>query len=196
MNKDIVIDIIETSFTNNDIIIKWLYYFINHTKNKRRGARLLILIDSYRLYMTIPFHNLVTKNKIVLFCLPPYSTYLTQPLDIGVFQLFKHYHTDAIDKVVRLGDEKFGKFKFLATFQSFRHQTFKPTTICHAFKSTGLVPFDPDVVPDKIRENKPKEQKLPFELPLLLLSHYTNVPLKDLLLLSSMDKSYREHMPN
>ena len=42
----------------------------------------------------------------------------------------------------------------MAAFQSFRHQTFKSTTICHAFKSTGLVPFDPDVVVDKIREKQ------------------------------------------
>ena len=99
--------------------------------------------------MTIPFHNLATENKIVLFRLPPHSTHLTQPLDVGVFQPFKHYHTDAIDKAVRLGDEKFGKLEFLAAFQSFRNQTFKPTTIRHAFESTGLVPFDPDVVLDK-----------------------------------------------
>ena len=70
--------------------------------------------------MTMPFHNLATENNIVLFRLPPHSTYLTQPLDVGVFQPFKQYHTDAIDKAVRLGDEKFGKLEFLAAFQSFR----------------------------------------------------------------------------
>ncbi len=53
-----------------------------------------------------------------------------------------------------MGDEKFGKPEFLAAFQSFRNQTFKPTTIRHAFKSTGLVPFNPDVVLDKIREKQ------------------------------------------
>ena len=81
--------------------------------------------------MTISFHNLATKNKIVLFRLLPHFTHLTQPLDVGVFQPFKHYYTDTIDKAVRLGDEKFGKLEFLTVFQSFRHQTFKSTTICH-----------------------------------------------------------------
>ena len=103
--------------------------------------------------MTLPFHNLATKNKIVLFYLPTHSTHLTQPLNIGVFQYFKHYHTDVIDNAVWLSDEKFGKLEFLAAFQSFCNQTFKPTTIRHAFKSTGLVPFNPDIVLDKIREN-------------------------------------------
>ena len=42
--------------------------------------------------MTISFHNLATENKIVLFRLLPHSKYLTQPLNLGVFQLFKHYY--------------------------------------------------------------------------------------------------------
>lgn len=41
--------------------------------------------------------------------------------------------------------------EFLAVFQSFCNQIFKPTTIRRAFKSTGLVPFNPNVVFDQIR---------------------------------------------
>ncbi len=104
--------------------------------------------------MTIPFHNLANKNKIVLFCLLPYSTHLTQPLKVGIFQPFKYYHTDVIDKAVWLGNEKFGKVEFLAAFQSFRNQTFKPTTIRYAFNSTGLVLFNPDVILNKICEKQ------------------------------------------
>ena len=104
--------------------------------------------------MTVPFHNLATKNKIILFRLPPHSTLLNQPLGVGVFQPFKHYYTNAIDKAVRLDDKKFGKLEFLTAFQSFRNQTFKPSSIRHAFKSTVLVLFNPDVVLDKIREKQ------------------------------------------
>ena len=109
--------------------------------------------------MTIPFHNVVTENKIVLFHLPPHSTHLTKPLDVGVFQPFKHYHTDAIDKAVQLGDE------FLSAFQSFRNQPFKLTTIRHAFKSTSLVSFDPDIVLDKVCEKQAQRVETAFRTP-------------------------------
>ena len=99
--------------------------------------------------MTILFYNLATKNKIVLFRVLPHSIYLTQPLNIGVFWPFKHYHTDAIDKAIWLRDKKFGKLEFLAAFQLCRNQIFRLTTICHIFKSTGLVFFHPNVVFDK-----------------------------------------------
>ena len=61
---------------------------------------------------------------------------------------------DAIDKAVWLGDKKFGKLEFLAAFQSFCNQTFKPTIICHAFKSIGLVLFNSNIVFDKICEKQ------------------------------------------
>ena len=95
--------------------------------------------------MTVHFHNLAIKNKMILFCLLPLSTHLTQPLDVAALQV------DAMNKPVRLGDEKFDKFEFLAAFQSFRNQTFKQTTIFHAFKSTRLVPF---ILLEKIREEQ------------------------------------------
>ena len=115
--------------------------------------------------MTLPFHNLAIKNKIILFRLPPHSTHLTQPLDVGVFQPFKHYYMDAIDKAVWLDDKKFGKLEFLAPFQSFRNQTFKPTIIRYVFMSTGLVPFNPDVVFDKIREKQAQIAQTAIQTP-------------------------------
>ena len=115
--------------------------------------------------MTLPFYNLATENKFVLFCLISHTTHLTQPLDVGVFQPFKYYHTDAVDKAVRLGDEKFGKLELLAAFQSFRNQTFKLTTIRHAFKSTGLVPFNPDIILDKICEKQVQRAQIAIRTP-------------------------------
>ena len=115
--------------------------------------------------MTLLFYNLATKNKIVLFRLPSHSTHLIQLLNVGVFQPFKYYHTDAINKAVWLSDEKFGKLKFLTIFQSFRNQTFKPTNICHAFKLTGLILFNSKVVLNKICEKQAQKAQTATQTP-------------------------------
>ncbi len=167
----------ETGYANKDTALDWLRLTIDPTQNKRRGEWLLLIIDGYGSHITIVFHNLATANKIVLFQLPPHSTYLTQPLDVGVFQLFKHYYIDAIDKAVRLGDEKFGKLEFLSAFQSFCNETFKSSTIWHAFKSTGLVPFNLDVVLDKSCEKQAQRQQTALRIlfsPLLPLNQSTS----------------------
>lgn len=133
LDKDIVTSTTKTGYVNDNITLKWLQHFTNYIKNKKQGAWLFFIIDNYDSHMTISFYNLATKNKIVLFCFSKYFNHLIQLLDIGVFQLFKYYYTDIIDKTVRLENEKFSKLKFLAVFQSFCNQTFKLNTIYHVF---------------------------------------------------------------
>lgn len=130
------------------------------------------MMDGYGSYMIISFYNLATENKIVLFRFPLQNTNLTQPLDIGIFQLFKHYYTYTIDKVVWFGDEKFGKLEFLSAFQSFCNQIFKPTTIRYAFKSTKLVSFNPNVVFDKICKKLAKRAQTALRTPSPPLQSY------------------------
>ncbi len=196
LESDIVIGTTEPGYANDDTALEWLQDFIDHTQNKRQGAWLLLIIDGYGSHMTLPFHNLATENKIVLFRLPLHSIHFTQPLDVGVFQSFKHYHTDAIDKAVRWGDEKFDKLEFLTAFQSFRNQTFKPITIRHAFKSTRLVPFNPDVVLDKIREKQAQRAQTAIRTPSPPPLPLHQRTLRDLPRLSNTGRSCKEHMPN
>ena len=57
-----------------------------------------------------------------------------------------------VDNAVRMGDTEFGKLEFLAAFQTFGNQTFKLITIRHAFRMTGIVPFNPSMVLDITRQ--------------------------------------------
>ena len=129
----------------------WLHHFIHHTRRRRSGGYILLIVDGFGFHATIPFFELATANNIVLFRLSAHSTHLTQPLDVCVFQPYKHFHSEAIDDAVRMRDREFGKLEFLTAYQTFRTQTFKPSTIRHAFRDTGIVPFNPNMVLDKIR---------------------------------------------
>lgn len=102
--------------------------------------------------MTIQFYNLTFKNKIILFYLLPYFIYLTKPLDIGVFQFFKYYYTNAINKIIWLDDKKFGKLEFFAAFQLFCNEKFKSTTICYIFKLIRQISFNFNIIFVKICE--------------------------------------------
>lgn len=123
--------------------------------------------------MTISFQNLAIINKIALFQLFPYFIYLTQLLDIEVFQLLTYYYINTINKTIRLGDKKFGKLEFLAVFQSFCNQIFKFCTIWHASKSTNLVSFYFTVVFHKICQKQAQKQQTALQtlsLPSFLLN--------------------------
>lgn len=151
MNENTLIEISETGYSNNDLALDWLHHFIHHTRRRRSGGYILLIIDGFGSHAIIPFFEFVIANNIILFRLFAHSTYLTQSLDVGVFQPYKHFHSEAIDEAVRMGDREFGKLEFLAAYQTFHTQTFKPSTIRHAFRDTGIVPFNPNMVLDKIR---------------------------------------------
>lgn len=55
-----------------------------------------------------------------------------------------------MDHAVRTGDVEFTRVEFLAHIQSIRKQAFKKSTVLSSFCKTGLIPFNPQVVLDKL----------------------------------------------
>ena len=81
------------------------------------GAKRLLIMNKFDSYIKYEFWLYIKNNDIVLFRLPAHSTHLTQPLNVGLFQPFKHYYTEVIDSEVRAGNVEFNKLNFLAAFQ-------------------------------------------------------------------------------
>jgi hypothetical protein len=46
-------------------------------------------------------------KSIILFSLPPRSSHFLQPLNVMLFQLFKHYHRQTIEMAMRTGCTNF-----------------------------------------------------------------------------------------
>ena len=137
-----------------------MHHFIENIKRKRVGEWILLICDGFGSHATFPFLKLATANKVLLFRLPPHSTHITQPLDVGVFQAYKQHHGNAVDKAVRQGNVKFNRLDFLEAFQRFRNATFKPKTVKNAWKLTEIAPFDPSVIIDPLKERRDRGAQL------------------------------------
>jgi hypothetical protein len=96
----------------------WLRHFHKHTNYRRVGAWRLLPFDGYVSHLSYKFISYCESGKIIPFYLLPHSTHLLQPLNITVFQPFKHYHGRAVEDAIRAGDLEFSKTTFLAAFQS------------------------------------------------------------------------------
>ncbi len=154
LNEETLIEISETNYSNDDLIMNWLHHFIHHTRSRRNEVWLLFIIDEFDSHSIISFLKLITINNIILFRLSIHLIHLTQSLNVRIFQSYKHYHVETVNIVVRMSDSKFDKLKFLAAFQSFRSQIFKSFTIRHAFRITDIVSFNLDVMLDIIRQKQ------------------------------------------
>ena len=122
-----------------------------------KGTKRLLILDGYGSHHTYEFVNYAENNHIVLFGLPPHLTHLLQPLDVVVFQPLKHWHSQAIDLLIRDGIEQITKLEFLQIIQDIRKKAFKETTIKSAFRKTGIWPFNPSIVIDYMRQLHPRE---------------------------------------
>jgi hypothetical protein len=109
----------------------------------------LLLFDGFDSHCTQEFLEVLEENKVIAYRLPPHTSHFLQPLDVGCFQPYKHWHAQAVDHATRTGCTSFNKVEFLAAIGSIRAHTFKPRTIQKGWRDTGLVP--PNV--ERIREN-------------------------------------------
>ena len=89
----------------------------------------LLLFDSYSSHLTREVLKYMEDNNIIPFCLLPHSSHLCQPLDMGVFQPFKHWHTETINTAMRQASGDYSKLDFLANFQAIYNRTFIRLTI-------------------------------------------------------------------
>ena len=151
----------DSGYSNDVLALQWLVHYDHFSKKTQVGAWRMLILDGYGSHLTLEFLDYATEHNIVLFRLPPHSTHKTQPLDVGCFQPFKHYHSEAVDHSVRQGNSEFGKLDFLSAFQEMHDLTFTKSTIVSAWKHTGLVPFNPAIVLDKIIRTAASRQKTP-----------------------------------
>ena len=89
----------------------------------------LLLIDGHGLHHTHEFLQYCKEYKIKVLGIPLHTTHLLQPLDVGVFQPLKHWHSEAVNEVMQNGDETFTKVEFLNVFNTFHCKAFKKSTI-------------------------------------------------------------------
>ena len=120
-------------------------------------------MDGHGSHLTKEFVDYAYEFNISPFLLPAHSTHLLQPLDIGVFQSFKHYHQLELQDSIRYGGVDYKRTDFLASFQSMRDQTFKPHIIRSAFENASLIPFNLSIVLSKLEIFITLERQLGLE---------------------------------
>lgn len=142
----------DSGYSNDEIGIQWLEHFDECTQKKCKGAWRMLIMDGASSHTNEEFVRVFYSKNILPFRLPPHTTLLLQPLNLVCFQPLKQYQSEAVDSTVRNGDYEFSKIKFLARITSIRSQAFKQNTICESFRQTGLIPFNLEIVMQKLRD--------------------------------------------
>ncbi len=84
----------------------------------------------------------------------PTRRHSLQPLDVGVFQPYKHGYSQAVNQATRDGCGDFNKVEFLHALKEVRSKALKVNTIRGGFRRCGLIPYKPSLVLDESRSRQ------------------------------------------
>ncbi|KAF8748209.1 DDE superfamily endonuclease [Rhizoctonia solani] len=152
----------DNGWTNTNVCLSWLQdVFDAETCEKAAGLPRLLIWDGHVSHMSYKAAVYAWENNITLFCLPPHSTALLQPLNKVAFGPLSKALSEEIEKASITGQPA-QKEDFPRLYAAARQEALTPKTILKSFEATGLVPFNPNQIdlstklPSKINQlNEP-----------------------------------------
>jgi len=144
---DVMFTCSPNGWTDNELGLEWLYHFDRCTKNRKGGSSTrLLIVDGHLSHLTLEFIQYAIDNNIQLLCFPPHTTYLLQPLHVGLFAPLQKYYGKAADD--HIWDTRTGILKgtFWKLYRTARRQAYTKKNIASAFCATGIYPFNPAAI--------------------------------------------------
>lgn len=141
------ISISKDGWTNDELGFEWLQkVFEPATASRTVGRYRLLILDGHSGYATASFDKFCTERMIIPLYLPPHSSHLLQPLDVGCFGPTKNLYGQKVQELMQQGIQSITKEDFLYLYPTFHQHTLSASNIKRGFKATGLVPLSPERV--------------------------------------------------
>jgi hypothetical protein len=167
--SDWVIGVSANGWTDDKLGLTWLEnVFEKHTIHRTKGVYRLLILDGHGSHVTPEFDLFCKEHSIITLCMPPHSSHLLQPLDVGCFAVLKQSYGRQIEGFIRNGVNHIDKPDFLRAYYSAHTEALSLGNIQSSFAATGLVPYDPERVLSKLH--------IQFKTPTPPSTSYANAP--------------------
>ena len=113
------------------------------------GEPTLVLYDGHRSHISLTLTEWAKAHNVVLFVLPPHTSHLTQPLDVGVFGPFKAmYNKECQTYMNKNPGLTITRYQVAELTANPYLKSLTPENLTAAFRKTGIYPFDNKVIFD------------------------------------------------
>jgi hypothetical protein len=110
----------------------------------------MLVLDGHESHESAGFQEYCKANNIITLGLPPHSSHLTQPLDVGCFSVLKSMYGRQIETFIKAHINHITKVEFFLAFHTAYRQSITTQNAKAGFRGAGLVPFDPQAVISKL----------------------------------------------
>ena len=137
-------------WTDNETGLDWVKHFDKHTRSRTQGGYRMLVLDGHESHQSVDFETYCKNHNIIPLCLPPHSSHITQPLDVGFFSVLKRAYGHEINTFIRAHINHITKVEFLLAFRAAYKRSMTKENIAGGFRGSGLIPFDPQAVISKL----------------------------------------------
>ena len=143
----------ESGWSNMNIFHNYITkHFARHTGITANNKEpILILYDGHRSHISLTLADWAKNRSVILFVLPPHSSHLTQPLDVGVFGPFKNiYNIECKSFLQKNPGLKITKYDVASLSSRPYLKAMSPDNLVSSFRKTGIFPYNNKaILPDE-----------------------------------------------
>ena len=143
----------ENGWIDTDLFEHWFNnHFLTHAVSSRP---LLLILDGHKTHYQPHVCQEAKKHKVIIFCLPPHSTHVSQPLDTCVFKPLK----TEWNKATHMFQSKnpgvqITKYNFPRLLKEAWENAMLSSNICAGFRNAGIYPLNRDKVRPTIENDE------------------------------------------
>jgi hypothetical protein len=140
------IGVSQNGWTTNELAIDWIRHFEEFTLPRKLGVYRLLVLDGHESHHSDEFEEYCKEHNIITLCMPPHSSHILQPLDVGCFGPLKKSYGRQIEHLMQQQCTYITKEDFIPAFQAAFQDSLTENNIKGGFRGAGLVPFNPEKV--------------------------------------------------
>ncbi|XP_065915821.1 uncharacterized protein [Dysidea avara] len=135
----------ENGWIDTELFKIWLkYHFLQYAVSNRP---LLLILDGHKTHYNLEVCEYAKEQGVIMFCLPPHSTHVSQPLDTCVFKPLKsEWNKVAHNFQAKNPGARISKYNFPSLLKEAWEKAMISSNICVGFRNSGIYPFDPDKI--------------------------------------------------
>ena len=133
--------LLESGWMDAELFEEWFkHHFLVHAPSARP---LLLLLDGHASHYNPGVLRMAAEGEIILFCLPPHTTHLLQPLDNGSFSSLKsHWRRECQQFYAQNPGKVISRRNFMGVFNKAWAQGMSISNVTGCFRATGVYPVD------------------------------------------------------
>lgn len=129
-------------WTNNYHGMQWIKHFESATQYKLQSPEeyRLLICDGHDSHISADFVAFCIQKNVDVILLPPHSSHLLQPLDVGIFSPLKRALSKQISRLVRTGITRIQKVEWIECFIEARDRSITKDNVLSGWRGAGLFP--------------------------------------------------------